>query len=84
MKADMSDGSGVYIILLKLKQYIICSLGTSIILAEIHILQNVEIKMISITVTIRSAVLCMSTMGSCAVVPRANEPHTNLCMLYTA
>jgi hypothetical protein len=23
-------------------------------------------------------------MGSCPVVPRANEPHTNLCMLYTA
>jgi hypothetical protein len=37
-----------------------------------------------ITVTVRSAVLYMSTMGSCAVVPRANEPHTNLCMLYTA
>jgi hypothetical protein len=41
-------------------------------------------KMISITVTVRSAVLCMGTMGSCAVAPRANEPHTNLCMLYTA
>jgi hypothetical protein len=44
------------------------------ILAEIHILQNVEMKMISITVTVRSAVLCMGTMGSCAVVPRANDP----------
>ena len=53
-------------------------------MAEIHILQNVEMKMISITVTVRSAVLCMSTMGSCVVVPRANEPHKNLCMLYTA
>ena len=59
-------------------------LGAGIILAEIHILQNVEMKMISITVTVRSAVLCMGTMGSCAVVPRANEPHNNLCMLYTA
>jgi hypothetical protein len=48
------------------------------------LLQNVEMKMISITVTVRSAVLCMGTMGSCAVVPRANEPHNNLCMLYTA
>jgi hypothetical protein len=28
----------------------------------------------------------MGTMDSCpmAVVPQANEPHTNLCMLYTA
>ena len=41
-------------------------------------------KIISITVTVRSAVLCMDTMGSCPVVPRANEPYTNLCMLYTA
>jgi len=41
-------------------------------------------KIISITVTVHSAVLCMGTMGSCPVVPRANEPHTNLCMLYTA
>ena len=41
-------------------------------------------KIISITVTRRSAVLCMGTMGSWSVVPWANEPHTNLCMLYTA
>jgi hypothetical protein len=41
-------------------------------------------KIISITVTVRSAVLCMGTIGSCPVVPRANEPYTNLCMLYTA
>ena len=60
-----------------------CSLGASIILAEKHILQNVEKKMISITVTVRNAVLCMGTLGSCAVVPRANEPHNNLCMLYS-
>jgi hypothetical protein len=40
-------------------------------------------KIISITVTVRSAVLCMGTMGSCPVVPQANEPHANLCMLYT-
>ena len=30
--------------------------------------------MISITVTVRSAVLCMGTMDSCPVVPKANEP----------
>ena len=68
----------------KIKNYLSCSLGASIILAEIYILQNIEMKVISITVTVRSAVLCMDTMGSCAVAPRANEPHTNLCMLYTA
>jgi hypothetical protein len=45
---------------------------------------NVEMKIISITVTVRSVVLCMGTMGSCTVVPQANEPHANLCMLYTA
>jgi hypothetical protein len=32
-------------------------------------------KIISITVTVRSAVLCMGTMGSCPVVPQENEPH---------
>ena len=37
-------------------------------------------NIISIKVTVRSAVLCMGTM----VVPKANEPHANLCMLYTA
>ena len=26
----------------------------------------------------------MGTMDSCPVVPQANEPHANLCMLYTA
>jgi hypothetical protein len=41
-------------------------------------------KIISIKVTVRSAVLCMGTMDSCPVVPQANEPHANLCMLYTA
>ena len=42
-------------------------------------------KIISITVTVRSEpVLCMGTMGSCPVVPRANEPHTDLYMLYMA
>jgi hypothetical protein len=41
-------------------------------------------KIISITVTVRSAVLCMGTMGSCPVVLKPNEPHANLCMLYTA
>ena len=41
-------------------------------------------KIISIKVTVRSAVLCMGTMDSCPVVTQANEPHTNLCMLYTA
>ena len=41
-------------------------------------------KIISIKVTVRSAVLCMGTMDSCPVVPKANEPHANLCMLYTA
>ena len=41
-------------------------------------------KIINITVTVRSAVLCMGTMGGCPVVPQANEPHANLCMLYTA
>jgi hypothetical protein len=41
-------------------------------------------KIISITVTARSAVLCIGTMGSCPVVPQGNEPHANLCMLYTA
>ena len=41
-------------------------------------------KIISITVTVRSAVFCMGTMGSCTVAPQANEPHTNLCLLYTA
>jgi len=43
-------------------------------------------KIINFTVTVRSAVWCMDTMGSCPMVPRANEPHTNLCtcMLYTA
>jgi hypothetical protein len=35
-------------------------------------------------VAVRSAVLCMGTMDSCPVVPKANEPHANLCMLYTA
>jgi hypothetical protein len=40
-------------------------------------------KIISITVTVRSAVLCMGTMDSCSVVTQANEPHANLCMLYT-
>ena len=40
-------------------------------------------KIISIKVTVHSAVLCMGTMDSCPVVPQANEPHTNLCMLYT-
>ena len=39
---------------------------------------------ITITPCLRSAVLCMGTMGSCPVVPQANEPHVNLCMLYTA
>ena len=34
---DMSDESGTYIILLKLKK-LFCSLGDSIILAQIHIL----------------------------------------------
>jgi hypothetical protein len=42
-----------------------------------------ETKIISITVTVRSAVLCMGTMGNWTVVPQANEPHANLCMLYT-
>ena len=41
-------------------------------------------KIISIKVTVRSVVLCMGTMDSCPVVTQANEPHTNLCMLYTA
>jgi hypothetical protein len=41
-------------------------------------------NIISIKVTVRSAVLCMGTLGSCPVVPQANEPHANLCMLYTA
>ena len=41
-------------------------------------------KIISIKVTVRSAFLCMGTMDSCSVVPQANEPHANLCMLYTA
>ena len=41
-------------------------------------------KNISIKVTVRSAVLCMGTMDSRPVVPQANEPHANLCMLYTA
>jgi hypothetical protein len=40
-------------------------------------------KIISIKVTVRSEVLCMGTMDSCSVVPQANEPHANLCMLYT-
>jgi hypothetical protein len=35
-------------------------------------------KIISIKVTVRSAVLCMGTMDSCPVVPQANEPHANL------
>jgi hypothetical protein len=39
---------------------------------------------ITINPCLRSAVLCMGTMGSCPVVPQANEPHANLCMLYTA
>jgi CDP-diglyceride synthetase len=30
------------------------------------------------------AVLCMGTMGSWPGIPRSKEPHTNLCMLYTA
>jgi hypothetical protein len=40
----------------------------SIILAQIHILLNVEMKIISIKVTVRNAVLCMGTMDSCPVV----------------
>jgi hypothetical protein len=41
-------------------------------------------KIISIKVTVRSAVLCMGTMDSWPVVTQANEPHANICMLYTA
>ena len=41
-------------------------------------------NIISIKVTVRSVVLFMGTMDSCPVVPKANEPHANLCMLYTA
>ena len=41
-------------------------------------------KIISITVTVRSVVLCMGTMASRPVFPQANEPHANLFMLYTA
>jgi hypothetical protein len=48
-------------------------------------MQHYVIKfVISITVTVRSVVLCVGTMGSCPGVPRAKEPHTNLCMMYTA
>ena len=36
---DMSDGSGAYIIILRLKLF--CSLGASIILTEIHIIQYI-------------------------------------------
>jgi hypothetical protein len=35
-------------------------------------------KIISIKVPVRSAVLCMGTMDSCSVVTQANEPHANL------
>jgi hypothetical protein len=35
----MSDGSGAYIIILRLKLF--CSLGASIILTEIHIIQYI-------------------------------------------
>ena len=38
-------------------------------------------NIISINVTVRSAVLCMGTMDSCPVVTQANEPHANnLCI----
>jgi hypothetical protein len=49
-------------------------------------IQTLTEMIISIKVTVRSAVLCMGTMDSCPVwqVTQANEPHANLCMLYTA
>jgi hypothetical protein len=59
--------------------------GQSSALRPISIQTLTEIKfIISIEVTVCSAVLCMGTMDSCPVVTQANEPHANLCMLYMA
>jgi hypothetical protein len=53
------------------------SLGDSIILAQYTYFKMFEMKIISIKVTVRSAVLCMGTMDNCPVVTQANEPHAH-------
>jgi len=71
---DMSDESGTFVEYnsFKIKDYFV------------HLEHNIGRNThISNTITIRSEVLCMGTMGSYPVVPQENEPHTNLCMLYT-